>query len=140
MRRLKFILVLSIICLLLFSCTPAKRISRILKKNPNLIQQVDTTVYFNTSSADTTFVFNNLSKVDTFYIEETKTKIYRHYDTIRVEQESIRDSVIINKEIIKIAEKSKIDKFKESIFNKLIVILTFIVVIMALYMFRNTIK
>jgi hypothetical protein len=73
-------------------------------------------------------------------IEETKTKIFRHYDTIRVEQESIRDSVIINKEIIKIAEKSKIDKFKESIFNKLIVILTFIVVIMALYMFRNTIK
>lgn len=140
MKRYQLILILSIICLLLFSCTPAKRISRILKNNPNLIQQVDTTVYFNTSSADTTFVFSNTSKVDTFYIEETKTKIYRHFDTIRVEQESIRDSVIINTETIRIAEKSKIDKLKESIFNKIVVILFFIVVIMALYMFRNIIK
>ena len=140
MNRYYLIIILSILCLLLFSCTPAKRISRILKNNPNLIQQVDTTIYFNTSSVDTTFVINNTSTIDTFYIAETKTKIYRHYDTIRVEQEPIRDSVIINKEIIKVSEKSKFDKLKESIFNKIVVILFFIVVIMALYMFRNIIK
>ncbi len=97
---------------------------------------MDTTIYFQTSSVDTQFVFKNTSKVDTFYINKTNTIIYRHFDTLKVEQEPIKDSISIIKKTVNIKEKEKDNNF----YNKAIVVLSFIVVIMGLYLFRNTIK
>ena len=93
-------------------------------------------IYFETSSVDTQFVFNNSTNVDTFFIESTKTKIYRFYDTLRVEQIPVIDSVSVIKKTVNIQEKEKDNNF----YNKAIVVLSFIVIIMALYLFRNIIK
>lgn len=131
---------LLLISLFVVSCSPQKRLSKLVSKYPNLIENKDTTIYFQTSSVDTSFVFNNFSSKDTFYIKDTKTKIYRFYDTIRVQQESKKDSLIINTHTIEVKEQTETEKIKRNIFNKLVIILTFIVVIMALYLFRNVIK
>lgn len=131
---------LLLISLFVVSCSPQKRLSKLVSKYPNLIETKDTTIYFQTSSVDTSFVFNNFSSKDTFYIKDTKTKIYRFYDTIRVQQESKKDSLIINTHTIEVKEQTETEKIKRDIFNKLVIILTFIVVIMALYLFRNVIK
>jgi hypothetical protein len=127
---------LAFIFVIITSCSPATRLSRLLANNPYLIQNVDTTIYFETSSVDTQFVFNNSTNVDTFFIESTKTKIYRFYDTLRVEQIPVIDSVSVIKKTVNIQEKEKDNNF----YNKAIVVLSFIVIIMALYLFRNIIK
>lgn len=129
-----------LISFFIISCTPTQRLTRLVNKYPHLIQNTDTTIYYQTSSVDTSFVFNNFSTKDTFYIQETQTKIYRFYDTIRVEQDSKKDSIIINTHTIEVKEQTKKEKIERNIFNKLVIILTFIVVIMALYLFRNVIK
>ena len=79
------------------ACSPTKRINRLINKYPHLAVSADTTIYFQTNSADTSFIFRNYSTKDTFYIQDTKTKIFRHYDTITVKQESIRDTVRLQK-------------------------------------------
>ena len=94
-----------IICFFLLSCSPAKKLSRLVDKYPHLIQNVDTTIYFTTNSVDTSFIFNNYSKIDTFYIAKTNTTIYRHFDTLIVETEPRIDSVIITKQIFNIDKK-----------------------------------
>jgi ABC-type transport system involved in multi-copper enzyme maturation permease subunit len=94
-----------IICFFLLSCSPAKKLSRLVDKYPHLIQNVDTTIYFTTNSVDTSFIFNNYSKIDTFYIAKTNTTIYRHFDTLKIETEPRIDSVIITKQIFNIDKK-----------------------------------
>jgi ABC-type transport system involved in multi-copper enzyme maturation permease subunit len=94
-----------IICFFLLSCSPAKKLSRLVDKYPHLIQNVDTTIYFTTNSVDTSFIFNKYSQIDTFYIAKTNTTIYRHFDTLMVETEPRIDSVIITKQIFNIDKK-----------------------------------
>jgi ABC-type transport system involved in multi-copper enzyme maturation permease subunit len=94
-----------IICFFLLSCSPAKKLSRLVDKYPHLIQNVDTTIYFTTNSVDTSFIFNNYSKIDTFYIAKTNTTIYRHFDTLKIETDPRIDSVIITKQIFNIDKK-----------------------------------
>jgi ABC-type transport system involved in multi-copper enzyme maturation permease subunit len=97
--------IIYILCFFLLSCSPAKKLSRLVDKYPHLIQNVDTTIYFTTNSVDTSFIFNNYSKIDTFYIAKTNTTIYRHFDTLRVETNPRIDSVIITKQIFNIDKK-----------------------------------
>ena len=97
--------IIYILCFFLLSCSPAKKLSRLVDKYPHLIQNVDTTIYFTTNSVDTSFIFNNYSKIDTFYIAKTNTTIYRHFDTLRVETEPRIDSVIITKQIFNVDKK-----------------------------------
>ena len=97
--------VIYILCFFLLSCSPAKKLSRLVSKYPHLIQNVDTTIYFTTNSVDTSFVFNNSSQIDTFYIAKTNTTIYRHFDTLKIETEPRIDSVIITKQIFNIDKK-----------------------------------
>ena len=131
-----YLLMLAFLALCLFACSPAKRLTKILKENPNLIETNDTTIYFKTVNVDTTFVFNKTSNIDTFYIKDIKTKIYRFFDTLRVETENTRDSIIIKTHTIKMISEPE----NKKIFNKIVVILSFFVVIMALYVFRNIFK
>lgn len=65
----------------------------------------DTTIYFETNSVDTSFVFNSTNNFDTFYIENTNTKIYRYFDTLKVITTPIKDSVIITKQVINLENK-----------------------------------
>ena len=131
-----YLTLLAFLSLCLFSCSPTKRLTKILKENPNLIETNDTTIYLKTVNVDTTFVFNKTSNNDTFYIKDIKTKIYRFYDTLRVETENKIDSIIIKTHTIKMIPEPE----NKKIFNKTVVILSFFVVIMALYVFRNIFK
>ena len=97
--------VIYIVCFFLLSCSPAKKLSRLVDKYPHLIQNVDTTIYFTTNSVDTFFIFNKYSQIDTFYIAKTNTTIYRHFDTLKIETEPRIDSVIITKQIFNIDKK-----------------------------------
>ena len=94
-----------IICFFLFSCSPSKKLTRLVTKYPGLIQTIDTTIYFETNSVDTSFIFTNNSNIDTFYIAKTNTTIYRHFDTLKIETEPRIDSVIITKQIFNIEKK-----------------------------------
>lgn len=122
---MKYLILIFLFC----NCTPTKQLSRLIKNNPNLIQNVDTTIYIESSSVDTSFIFSENFNRDTFYIEDIKTKIFRYYDTLRVETESTRDSVIIKTNTIKIVP----EKIKQNHFNKVIIVLSFLVVLMVLY-------
>ena len=124
--------VIYILCLFAFSCSPAKKLSRLVDKYPHLIQKVDTTIYFTTNSVDTSFIFNNHSKVDTFYIAKTNTTIYRHFDTLRVETQPQIDSVIITKQIFNV-EKTE---FKGINLLIKLVILLICLSILSLYITR----
>lgn len=120
----------SLILILLFcSCSPVKKFNRLIKNNPYLIQNVDTTIYIQTNSVDTSFVFSESFNTDTFYIKDIKTKIFRYYDTLRVETEATRDSVILKTNTIKIIP----EKAKKNYFNDIIIILSFLVALMVLY-------
>ena len=97
--------VIYILCFFLLSCSPAKKLSRLVDKYPHLVKNVDTTIYFTTNSVDTSFIFNKYSQIDTFYIAKTNTTIYRHFDTLKIETEPRIDSVIITKQIFNIEKK-----------------------------------
>ena len=119
-----------IVCFILVSCSPSKRLTRLITKYPGLIQTTDTTIYFETKSVDTSFIFTNNSNVDTFYIAKTNTTIYRHFDTIYFKSEPIRDSITITKQII------KVDQAKECntrLYNILMLILV-LICILSLYL------
>lgn len=118
-----------VIILLFCSCSPIKRFNRLVKNNPYLIQNVDTTIYIERSSVDTSFIFSENFNTDTFYIKDIKTKIFRYYDTLRVETEATRDSVIIKTNTIKMIP----EKAKQNHFNKVIIVLSFLIVLMVLY-------
>ena len=122
---MKYLILIFLFC----NCTPTKQLSRLIKNNPDLIQNVDTTIYIESSSVDTSFIFSESFNRDTFYIEDIKTKIFRYYDTLRVETESTKDSVIIKTNTIKIVP----EKIKQNYFNKVIIVLSFLVVLMVLY-------
>jgi len=123
-----------IVCifLILAGCSPTKRLSNLLNKNPYLVTSFDTTIFFETKSIDTSFIFTKNS--DTFFIKDTKTKIFRHYDTLRVFQDPIRDSVIIKIKEIKIIPTEKKDN---KLFLKILILLSLIAVIFVSYTFRN---
>ena len=67
-----------LIALLLFSCTPQKRLARLVKKHPELIR-VDTVTV-----TDTFTVITPRTQIDTFY------SIKQLIDTVRLEKENLR--------------------------------------------------
>jgi len=129
MNRIIIIILLSLFVTLLANCSPQKRLSKLVKKYPHLIQNVDTTIYIERSSVDTSFIFSENFNTDTFYIKDIKTKIFRYYDTLRVETEATRDSIILKTNTIKIMP----EKEKQNYFNKVIIVLSFLVALMVLY-------
>jgi hypothetical protein len=106
----KYLILIFLFC----NCTPTKQLSRLIKNNPDLIQNVDTTIYIESSSVDTSFIFSENFNRDTFYIEDIKTKIFRYYDTLRVETESTKDSVIIKTNTIKIVPEKRNNGMKRN--------------------------
>lgn len=127
--------VLIIIILFLSACNPHKKLARLLNKNPSLVSSSDTTIYFETKSVDTSFIFSSNSNRDTFVIFDTKTKIYRHFDTIRLEQLSIRDSIFVNTHTIK-----SVSATEKELKKNLIISLSLIAFMFLMYALRNLIK
>ena len=127
--------VLLVIILFLTACNPQKKLARLLNKNPSLVSSSDTTIYFETKSVDTSFIFSSNSNRDTFVILDTKTKIYRHYDTIRLEQLSIRDSIFVNTHTIK-----SVSATEKELKKNLIISLSLIAFMFLMYALRNLIK
>ena len=125
--------VLLIIVLFLTACSPSKRLAKLLNRNPDLIGIFDTTVYFETNSIDTSFILSNTSNRDTFVITDTKIKIYRHFDTIRIDRPTTRDSIFVNTHTIQAATEKKG-------IPTLIISLSLIALMFLLYMLRNIFK
>ncbi len=87
-----------IVLLLLQSCSPAQRLGRLVKKNPELvgidtIYKSDTTI-IEAVRADSTFIFSK--SIDTFYMDKERlhVKVVRYNDTIHVFGECATDTII----------------------------------------------
>lgn len=89
---------IAIVILLFQSCSPAQRLGRLVKNNPELattttVYKSDTTI-IERVSADSTFILTRLT--DTFYVENDrlKIKVVREYDTLKVFGECLTDTII----------------------------------------------
>lgn len=96
-------LILILSFFLITSCSPQKRIQRILRHHPELLVKdtliVRDTVIVPTIKADTSFILSN--SVDTFYLEKErlKIKIIKDHDTLKVEGACIGDTIYIEKKV-----------------------------------------
>ena len=119
---------------LLVSCSPQKRIARLMDKYPSAVTSFnkDTTIYFETISKDTSFVISSTSHRDTFYIKDTKTKIYRHLDTVWVAQEAVRDSIRVQQTTHEVIVKEKSTKS----LDRLIILFAISLLIVGFIVFR----
>ena len=79
--------------IVLVSCSAQKRITRIINKHPELSNTIDSVVIKEYETFDTqTFV----DEIDSLVIENQSvtTKIFRYYDTLRVEQDIKPDTIV----------------------------------------------
>ena len=79
--------------IVLVSCSAQRRITRIINKHPELSYTIDSIVIKEYETFDTqTFV----NEIDSLVIENqtVTTKIFRFYDTLRVEQDIKPDTIV----------------------------------------------
>ena len=79
--------------IVLVSCSAQRRITRIINKHPELSNTIDSVVIKEYETFDTqTFV----NEIDSLVIENqtVTTKIFRFYDTLRVEQDIKPDTIV----------------------------------------------
>lgn len=79
--------------IVLVSCSAQRRITRIINKHPELSNTIDSIVIKEYETFDTqTFV----NEIDSLVIENQSvtTKIFRFYDTLRVEQDIKPDTIV----------------------------------------------
>jgi len=100
MRKQRTIII--ILLLFLFSCSPQKRLERLLKKHQELLT-IDTitfrdTIYTQSITIDTAFI---TSAVDTILIikDNLSTQVIRHNDSIFVYSNYAGDTIYIEKQI-----------------------------------------
>ncbi len=95
-------IVLLFLFVFLFSCSPQKRLNKLILKHPELVQtdtiQVKETIIIPGLQIDTQFV---TKPTDTVVIEKEKlhTVIYRKYDTLIVHQVLQPDTIFVEKKI-----------------------------------------
>lgn len=96
MRKICFSFLL---LLVIFGCSPQKRIQRIVSKHPELLQKdtikISDTTIIPGIAIDTVFI---TSKTDTivFWKDNIKVQIIRSFDTLRTEITSSPDTIIKN--------------------------------------------
>jgi len=128
-----FVLVLLV---LLASCTPTKRLTRLLEKHPDLLKTEIKTTYDTVivpgQRIDTFFSFTN-GAVDTFYIYNTNTRIIKYANGLQVDQQTAPDT-IINKTVYvdRILEKEK-----RSNKDLIILMCLVLILIMGLVLFKK---
>jgi len=123
-------------CIIIFiACSPQKKLERLIKKHPELVQKdtiiVRDTVYTKDIHTDT--VFFSFKKTDTFYLEKEKLKIQiiKKYDTLKVSADVKRDTVFLEKKIP--VEKLVVKKDFSPLLNKLIILSLLLLIIIFLY-------
>ena len=88
MKAFKILLILS-----LFGCSAQKRITRIINKHPELSHTIDSVVVREYESYDTQTIINHIDSI-VINNQSVTTKIYRNYDTFRVEQDIKPDTIV----------------------------------------------
>ncbi|MEJ5266548.1 MAG: hypothetical protein WHW07_01910 [Bacteroidales bacterium] len=104
MRTTKHILFIVSAAIFLFSCTPQKRLSRLIALHPELkttdtIRIQDTTI-IPATRIDTSFHESKLNDTVIIIKEKLKLKLHRIHDTIYVEAEREADTVVVKKEVV----------------------------------------
>jgi len=137
-------LLLLFVLLFLFSCTPQKRLQRLLKHHPELLQKdtiyLKDTIITKAIQIDTNFIFVN----DTFFIEKEKFKIelIKKDKIIYLKAESKADTIYINKPyaVEKIIYKNE-NKFniknKNILFLLLLIVLLVFIYRILIMIFKN---
>jgi hypothetical protein len=126
-----------LICLVavMVSCSPQKKLNRLLKKHPELIVKdtvnIKDTIITESVKHDTLLNWNTL--YDTAYIEKDKLriKVVRVNDSIFIRGECVGDTIYYEKQVLVdkiIQQKSEQNKW----FNKLLFVLMLIFVILFL--------
>jgi hypothetical protein len=103
MRSTKNILLIVSAAIFLFSCTPQKRLNRLIALHPELkttdtIRIQDTTI-IPATRIDTAFHESKLNDTVIITKEKLKLKLHRIHDTVYVEAEREADTVIVVKEV-----------------------------------------
>lgn len=134
MKRSLYLIVL---LAMLASCSPQKRLNRLLKRHPELFTELTTTridtVITTEVVTDTTFLLEGLLTGDTVFIEKEKLqiKMIRNLDSIYVYGHCRPDTLIIERNVPVLTPATA----KQPIMGKLIVfsiILMFIAIIIGL--------
>lgn len=119
------------LCLLLVSCSPAKRLQRILNKNPDLLQvdsiTVEKLVFVPEYRLDTAFVDSLI--YDTAIIENERVRIELVHDTIT---KMIRVSATVKTDTVVTECTNYVERYRDHVPNKLPSWLIPIVVILSL--------
>ena len=123
MRAIKYIILILILC----SCTPQKRIDRIVRKHPELLKSeiiiIRDTIITKSVSTDTIFNIN----FDTINIEKKKlsVRLIRINDTIQVFAECKEDTIYFEK----IIEVDKIQVNEKNNWIWILIVLAILVII-----------
>lgn len=103
MRTTKHILLIVSAAIFLFSCTPQKRLNRLIAlhselKTTDTIRIQDTTI-IPATRIDTSFHESKLNDTVIITKEKLKLKLHRIHDTVYVEAEREADTVVVEKEV-----------------------------------------
>lgn len=128
----KLLIIISL--LIITSCTPQRRLHRLLKHHPELITRdtltIKDTVITEAIKADTVFISHN--GIDTFYLVKDKLKIQivKHFDTLKVSGECVGDTIYKTIQIPYdkiVYKKSFIDKYGNLLLILLLVVALFFI-------------
>lgn len=103
MKKTIYLSILFTVIAISFSCTPQKRLSRLIKNNPELTItdtiKINDTVITTKTRIDTAFHHSILKDTITIEKEKLRLQIVEISDTIYIEVEHEADTIIIEKEI-----------------------------------------
>ncbi len=103
MRRILYIFISLVVLAITFSCTPQKRLSRLVALHPELTTtdtiKINDTVITTELRIDTAFHHSTIKDTVTIEKEKLKLQIVEVRDTIYLEAEVIPDTIVIDKEI-----------------------------------------
>ena len=92
-----------ILVLTLLSCSPQKKLHRLLKKHPELLQtdtiKINDSIFIPEIRIDTIFHYSTLKDTIVITKENLKIKILEHNDTVYLDASVKSDTVVIVKEI-----------------------------------------
>lgn len=99
-------LILIISALLLFSCSPQKKLQKLLNKYPELVAadtvHFNDTVYTTAIKADSVFVLDTINRTDTFTLEKEKlkVKVILQKDSIYISGECQTDTIYRTRDVV----------------------------------------
>jgi len=122
--------------LILVSCSPQKRLNRLLTLHPELVQndpiRIRDTTIIPGVQLDTVVLYSALKDTITIEKENLQVKLFAVNDTVYLLAETKGDTVVVEKEIVveRVIRKKNNETFKE--FNWIIIIFAFIGIILVI--------